>query len=273
MFIEHSPKKLIAELNTLRYRGGSRCCVSLVVTRGNLHDGHGAVMNAAKTVSDLVVVVIVPSNDKVQSNVVTATEFQDIGFVEQHGTDILYIPPEDLLYPRGSEQMASLQMPQTCFEQSDSELTLYLKVINTIQPDIMVWGEKNYIEFHHVRQLVRDLDIRTQMQCIPTVRHANGVAVSAHDNLLNVSENQTAPILFETLRNVAHAIRTGARTFSNLEKTARLALREAGFCVDIFAVLDEDNLQPATNLTTSYRIVGSATMDGIPIEDSLGLTL
>ena len=156
---------------------------------------------------------------------------------------------------------------------SPAVLTAHLKIINTAQPDIMIWGERNYLEYRHVRHMISDLDIRTQLQCIPTVRHANGVAVSSRDLLYGEELQDQLPVLFQTLRNTAHALRSGASNFSKVENTARIALKGAGFEIDFIHILDEDTLKPAGATTTSFRIVASATINGVPIEDSLGLAL
>jgi pantoate--beta-alanine ligase len=275
MIIARNASNLASELDALRYRGGSRCCVSMVTSRGTFHAGHGAVMNAAKTVSDLVVMAITPEPNQINGNVVSASEFQDIGFLEQHGVDILYAPVEEDLFPHGFDFMFHLQQPHACDELAVSTyvLTQHLKLINAIQPDIMVWGEKNFIEYHNVRQLINDLDIRTQIQCVPTVRHADGAAVSSAVEAMKGRLRDQAPILYETLNNVAHAIRTGARNIDKLERTARLALREAKLEITYLRILDEESLAPASNKTTTYRIVGSVKLGGSSVTDSLGLTL
>ncbi len=275
MIIARSAANLAHELDAIRFRGGTRRCVSLMSTGGNFHDGHGAVMNAAKTVSDIVVVAIVPEPNQNNSNVVTASEFQDIAFLEKHHVDVLYVPGEDEMFPGGFELMYQVQQPHPCaeFDAGSYRLTQHLKLINAVQPDIMVWGEKNFLEFHSVRQLISDLNIRTQVQCVPTVRHADGVAVSSTIAAMNQTERDKAPILWETLRNVAHAIRTGARGFEKLEKTARLALRGAGCHVQYFSILDEESLAPASHKTKTYRIVGSVKLGDRLVNDSLGLTL
>jgi|GEM_PF-1630092 len=284
MIIARGPQHLGQELDTLRFRGGTRRCVSLVTTRGDFHDGHGSVMNAARTVSDVVVVAIAPNPDRKTDNVVTATEFQDIGFVERHGVDVLYIPTEAELYPSGSDAVTNVYAPHLMQDSSactpisalhiDAQrLTLNLKMINACQPEIIVWGEKNFAEYFAVRKLVEDLDIRSQVQCIPTVRHANGLALSSFDNLLSNEDQDKAPVLYETLNNSAHAIRTGARHYTKIEKTARLALRGAGCDIESFRILDEDTLHPASADTQSFRIIGHVSLGGIPIIDSIGLTL
>ncbi len=277
MLIAHSPQKLINELDAMRFRGARRC-VSLVSTRGNLHDGHGSVIHAARTVSDIVIVAITPPETtprRSQGNVVSAPEFHDISFVEQHDVDVVYIPDETYLFPHGHACRVKLDYPHLCefVDNPTHNLSVHLKLINTVQPDIMVWGEKNYLEFHWLRELVRDLNIRTQMQCIPTVRHANGLAVSSDTSLLSHDEQAQAPILYETLNNIVHAIRTGARNFANLEKTARIALKGAGFDSILCKVLDDRTLQDACHDTHQFRIVGNVTLNGVPITDNLGLSL
>ncbi len=275
MHIANTPKKLHAELDKARaYRGRSRC-VSLVTTRGDLHAGHGAVINAAKTVSDVVVVAIIPNHHNQPDNIVTANEFHDIGFVEQHHADLLYAPTETVLFPNGARTLPTLQSETrgADYDVDAQALILHLKIINAVQPDICVWGEKQFLEYSAVKQLVADLDIRTQMQCIPTVRHANGVAVSAMDKIYPADDAQRVALVSQTLDNAAHAIRGGARNFDKVENTARVALKGAGFEIDYLRILDEHTLHGATLDSTSYRIVIEATLNGMPVEDNLGLSL
>jgi pantoate--beta-alanine ligase len=275
MIIARTATKLISELDAKRFRGGAQRCVSLVTMRGNFHDGHGSVINAAKTVSDLVVVALAPEPNRDATNVVSASEFQDLTFLEQHEVDVLYAPAEDHMFQRGYDFMFNVRQPHPCteFDIGSYRLTQHLKLINTVQPNIMVWGEKNFIEYHSVRQLINDLDIRTQVQCVPTVRHADGVAVCTAVEAMPFEERNKITILYATLNNVAHAIRTGARNFDKIEKTARLALRGANLQITYFRILDEENLAPASNKTTTYRIVGSVKLGNSSVTDSLGLTL
>jgi pantoate--beta-alanine ligase len=275
MIIARTATHLASELDALRFRNGAQRCVSLVTTRGGFHDGHGTVINAAGTVSDIVVVAVAPEPNQKNGNVVTASEFQDISYLENHDVDLLFAPAEDELFPQSFDFMVSVQQPHACniVDVGAYRLTQHLKLINAVNPNIMVWGEKNFVEFHSVRQMITDLDIRTQIQCVPTVRHGDGVAVSSAAESMTAHERATLPILYETLNNVAHAIRTGARTFSKLEKTARLALRGAGLQIEYFKILDEDNLGDATEKTTTYRILGGVKLGNVPVSDSIGLTL
>jgi pantoate--beta-alanine ligase len=275
MIIARTAANLAQELDATRYRGGARRFVGLVTMGGDFHDGHGAVMNAAKTVSDIVVVAIVPQPNRDNSNVVSASEFQDIAFLENHHVDVLYAPGDTEMFPQGFDAMFNVEQPVSFDDYGIGayRLTQHLKILHAVQPDVMVWGEKKFVEFHCVRALIRDLNVRTRVQCVPTVRHADGVAVCSAVEALAGAAREKLTILYETLNNVAHAIRTGAGNFEKLEKTARLALRGAGLDIDYFRILDEQNLATANDKTTTYRIVGSVKLDGRSVTDSLGLTL
>lgn len=275
MFITNSIAKLHNELDPIRHKGGRRRCISLVTVRPGLHEGHGAVINAAKTLSDALVVAILPGPRPHQppGNVVSATEFHDISFIENHTAQVLFKPSEDDLFPFDDDQMVKIEpcegMQGVDFEAES--LLAHLKVINIVQPDVMVWGEKKFIEYAYVRKLIAEMDIRTQVQCIPTVRHTNGVPVGREDE--SVLEDTDLPIIYQTLTNAAHAIKAGARNFDSVARTARLPLKGAGFKVAYFTVFDENTMRPATSDTTSYRIATRATINGKTYSDSLGLTL
>lgn len=272
MLIAHSVEKLHTELDRLRYAAGTRRCVSLITTHGQLHEGHGAVINAAKTVSDVVVVAIIPEVET-DDRVISANEFHDIGFVEKHGADLLFVLQQDYLLCAESRTQIKVQAPFPEFELDPERLRTHLCVLNAVQPEIMVWGERNFVEYATMRQLLQDLSLRTQLQCVPTVRHADGVPVATAVEVLAAEDRARLPVQFETLRNASHAIRAGARNWQKVENTARLALKGANFEVDYFRILDESTLQSADDKTAAFRIVTQARINGIPLMDSLGLAL
>ena len=277
MLIAHTPAKLHTELDALRTRGGRQQCVSLVTTRGEMHDGHGAVINAARTVGDIIVVAIMPPLGQTETadNLVTADQFQDIAFAERHETDVLYAPvPDPTTRTFATLDVKDLYSGPLHLDAPEATTLLeHVRILSAVQPDIVVWGERNYLEYRAVRQLITDLGLRTQIQCVPTVRHANGVAVSALDDELEEQERETLAILYQTLRNTAHAIRSGATNYSKVENTARIALKGAGFEIQYVKILDDHDLQPAGATTSSFRILCSVSLNSKTITDGLGLTL
>jgi pantoate--beta-alanine ligase len=278
MLIATSAANLVAELDVKRRQGGARQCVSLVIAGGNLHAGHEALITAARSLSDVVVVGITPNSQRDHSNVVSAGQFQDIAFIEQAEVDFLYTPSDQDALHVQMPGVFSLRLPAgypICGSKKlmAQSLALQLRFINTVQPDVVVCGERNYVEYRLLRQLVSDFAIRAQIQCIPTVRDTDGLALCANNVKLKGSERAQAPVLYQTLNNVAHAIRTGARNFDKLEKTARLALKGAGFHIESFAVYDDATLSAPSEETEAFRIMGNTQLGSHYLHDSLGLSL
>ena len=134
MFITNSSTKLHNQLDPIRFQGGRRQCVSLVTVHSGLHDGHGAVINAAKTVSDVLVVAILPRQRSAdaQGNVISATEFHDISYIEQHAAQVLYKPEENDLFPIDDESMVHVIKPENslAIDFDPNVLLTYLKILN-----------------------------------------------------------------------------------------------------------------------------------------------
>lgn len=275
MLIAHTPSNLHPQLDPLRFQHGKQTTLSLVTTRGAMHEGHGALIHAAATISDHVIVAKLPDTEPKDGKIVSAAEFQDISFSDQHSADVVYAPTQETLFPNGRENAPQLQMalPLSNLENDPVALIAHLKIINTIQPDLMVWGERNFIEYAQVRCMIETLALRTQLHCIPTVRHADGRAVSGTDELLDVQQERAVPVIYQTLQNVAHVIRSGGRNYRNIRRTARTALQGAGFEIQYFSILDEHTLIEPTDETRSFRFVCRVTLDGISMVDGMSLRL
>ncbi len=275
MLIARTQDHLLAELDVLRKNGHHAPRLSLVILKSPCHDGHGAVINAARTLSDQLLVVLIEDHINTVSNVVTASEFHDIGFIEHHKADMLYVPNETQLYPQGFNASCQTHLPT----QVDPEgkysyyLTTQLKLLNLVQPDVYVCGEKHCELTYFTRKMMHDLGLRSALQSVPIVRHADGAVVSATYAHLSEHQQQQVGLLFATLKDTAHAIKNGARNYPKVEKTARLALREAGFTINRYSILDENTFDHADSDTTKFRIVAETELDGIKLADNFGLAL
>ena len=272
MQIARSQNKLIQELNTAR-GGSTQPRVALVTCKGKCHDGHGAIINAARTLSDFVVVAFIPHHTHATDNVVSASEFHDIGFVEKHKADLLYLPSTEQLFATGFAGSAQIHLPTSIDAQGHYSyfLTTQIKLINLIQPDVVVSGEKQCERNHYLQQAMQDLGLRATLQLIPTVRHANGGIVDHGYDAL--PDPDKAGLLYETLKNAAHAISAGARNFNKIENTARVALRGGDIQVKNFSILDNTNFQPAQQDTRDFRLVAEVEVDQVALKDNLRLTL
>ena len=282
MLIATSTADLITDLDHLRgtsnEQSGPRKSVSLVVTSGDLHAGPRSVIKAAHSASDVVVVAITPNPHMAHRNLVATAQFKDTSLVDQARIDLLFVPSEQEFLHQQLPSAFSLRLPQGYPIDLDKNyleqtLTLNLSFYNIVNPDVIVYGERKYIEYRLLRQLVTDLSIRAQVHCLSTVRAGDGLALCSNNGKLTVSERSRAPILYQTLNNVIHALRTGARTFEKLKTSARIALKRAGFHIDSFAIYDDANLSAAQADTHEFRIIGDTLLGSHRLHDNMGIRL
>ena len=277
MIIARSEQHLKQELDKLRYCGSRPLNTCLVTSRAGVHEGNGAVINSARTLSDLVVVALYPDqrevHDHSESNVVSALEFHDIGFVEQHKVDLLYIPDEDELSAKGTQ----IQLQHTYLDGLDSALIknalTHIRRFNLIQPNVFCCGQKNIDAYFAIACLVKTLHIQVEIQNIPTVRHANGLPVDPIYDALSQDMQENAVLLYRTLQDAATAIQSGGRNFDKIVTTAKRALKSADFDIRRFDIIDESDLNTPNKKTTQFRIVAETLLGDFSLNDNIGFTL
>jgi pantoate--beta-alanine ligase len=120
--------------------------------------------------------------------------------------------------------------------------TVVLKLLNQVQPDLAVFGEKDYQQLTIIRRMVRDLDLPVEIRGVPTVREPTGLAMSSRNAYLSEDDRATAGLLYAVLCQVAEAMHLGCRNFSMIEVQQTTALTEAGFKVDYFAIRRQEDL-------------------------------
>ena len=267
---------------TWRRSGAS---VGLVITKGNLHQGHAALIGASLANHDLTVVASYAGPnlffDQQSYQTYPHNVDQDREFLEDFGVDLLFAPSEGELYPRGFDELIKVSLPRLGpvghhaqeFSYSIELVTLALKLCHIVQPQTLVYGEKHYQQLFYTELLLRDLDLPTSLRRVPVVREADGLAVSTKNQVLTAAERLQAPVLQQTLADMANAIAAGARNFSKIEQTARVALRGAGFKTDYLWVCDADTLQTPDTETRHYRILGAARLGAARLIDNLPLNL
>ena len=264
-------------------RSGST--VGLVITKGNLHQGHAALIGASLANHDLTVVASYAGPnlfyDQQSYQTYPQSTAGDRDFLEQLGVDLLFTPSEGELYPRGFSDLVKVQLPRLGpvghhtqeYAYSTELVTLALKLCNVVQPQHLIYGEKHYQQLFYTELLLRDLNLPTSLHRVPVVRESDGLAVSTKNQSLSAAERQQAPVLKQTLADMANAIAAGARNFAKIEQTARVALRGAGFKTDYLWVCDAETLQSPDADTRHYRILGAARLGSVRLIDNLPLNL
>jgi pantoate--beta-alanine ligase len=259
---------LKAELVALRAGGAT---VGFVPTMGALHDGHLALVRHAKSICDKVVVSIfvnplqfAPTEDLDRY---PRDEAGDIARLQSVGCDLVYLPTVDVLYPKNFVSRIEMNGPALGLETDfrpqffSGVATVVSKLFNQVRPDVAVFGEKDFQQLAVVRAMVRDFDMGIDVVGLPTVREADGLALSSRNAYLTPEERTIAPKLHQTLE----AIRDGAEI-----EQAKIDLQSAGFGqVDYIALRDADTLGEITPETKSRRLLAALWLGKTRLIDNI----
>lgn len=226
--------------------------VGFVPTMGALHEGHLTLVREAGQRADRVVasVFVNPTQFAAHEDLGTypRQEARDAELLAGAGCDLLFAPSVDEMYPAGATTTISVGGPAEGLEgefrpQMFGGVALVVaKLLNQVQPDVAVFGEKDWQQLMVVRRLVRDLDIPTEIIGLPTMRDGHGLALSSRNAYLSAAELEIARQLNGALAEAGAAAASGS-SLDIIEQEAREALLRAGFShVDYVAVRRADDL-------------------------------
>lgn len=256
--------------------------VALVPTMGALHAGHLELVRLAKARCSRAVVSIfvnpaqfAPHED---FDRYPRDEAGDLAKLASGGCDLVWSPARAEMYPEG---FATRITPAGAAEGLESDFrqhffggvaTVCCKLFTQVAPDIAVFGEKDYQQLAVVRQMVRDLDLPPEIVGLPTVREADGLAMSSRNAYLSPDQRRTAPTIHAVITAVAEAARQGAAIDKAVAEGTR-TLASAGFKVDYLEVRDAETLKAAEPGTQRpLRVLVAAWLgktrliDNVPIE-------
>jgi pantoate--beta-alanine ligase len=228
--------------------------VGLVPTMGAIHDGHLSLVRALLNRCDRIVVSLFvnPTQFGPNEDIATypANEELDAARLASAGVDLLYAPCVAEMYPDGFATTVTVSgiSAGLCGTFRPGHFagvaTVVSKLLLQAEPDIAIFGEKDYQQLQVVRRLVRDLDIPSSIVGVPTVRESDGLALSSRNAYLSPAERAIAPVLNRTLHRVAARLRAGDAAREAAE-WGRRELAAAGFGpVDYLEVRDSDTLAP-----------------------------
>jgi len=254
--------------------------VGLVPTMGALHAGHLALVAAAQTQCRRVVASIFVNprqfGPREDFSTYPRPEADDLAKLAEAEADLAYIPAVAEMYPDGFTTTISLGGPAEPLEGAhrpghfDGVATVVAKLLTQAAPDAAFFGEKDYQQLLVVRRMARDLNLPVEIVGVPTVREADGLALSSRNVYLSPDERRVAPQLCRAMREAASAIGQGTPPGSAIAR-AILALGEAGFQVEYLELRDVDTLAPLTTLSRPARLLAAAHLgrtrliDNIPV--------
>lgn len=215
--------------------------VAFVPTMGNLHAGHLRLIEHARAAAGRVVSSVFvnplqfgPSEDYGRY---PRTLDQDREKLAAAGCDLLFAPAVDEMYPRGQAGLCRVSLPhyseilegQFRPGHFDGVATVVNILFNLVQPDLALFGEKDYQQLLVIRRMVEDLHLPVEIRGVPTEREADGLAMSSRNQYLSPEERQRAAALYATLRSVADQLTAGRRDFETLAQEALKRLHAQGF--------------------------------------------
>ncbi len=255
--------------------------VGLVPTMGALHKAHMALVDAAQTACDRVVVTIFvnpaqfgPDEDL---SSYPRRERQDIDMLRAANVDLLFAPPVEEVYPQGfattvtvagvSEGLCGDHRPG----HFDGVATVVTKLLLQSLPDVAVFGEKDFQQLQVIKRLVRDLDIPVRIQPVPTVREADGLAISSRNVHLSATERETAVHLYRVLTETAGRLAAGTPP-DKAAAAGVAALQEAGFTkVDYLEARDAETLAAPMEGHRPLRILAAAWLGETRLIDNVSV--
>jgi pantoate--beta-alanine ligase len=215
--------------------------VAFVPTMGNLHAGHLQLVRHARAIADHVVVSIFVNplqfgqNEDYASYPITLE--QDKAALMVVGADLLFMPTVSEIYAGGLGHATQVVVPglNTLLEGEfrpthfNGVTTVVAKLFNMIQPDVAVFGEKDFQQLLIIRRMVSDLAMPIAIEAVETMREADGLAMSSRNSYLSAAERAIAPQLYQTLLDVRDIVLRGGHDLAAVEQEAMAQLREAGF--------------------------------------------
>ena len=259
--------------------GGER--VGLVPTMGALHEGHLSLVARALENCDRVVVTLFVNPKQFGPNEDFARyprdEQADAAKLAAAGADLLYAPDVATMYGAGFATTVTVTGLTDGMEGAvrpghfAGVATVVAKLLNQAGADDAYFGEKDYQQLCVIRRMAGDLDIATRIHGVPTVREADGLALSSRNAYLTPAQRKAAPALQRALAEAAAALMQGAAVTPTLD-TARAAILKAGFdAVDYVELRDADTLAPLASLTRPARLLAAARLGQTRLIDNLAV--
>ncbi len=259
-------------------RDGRR--IGLVPTMGALHDGHLALVDDARRRADLVVLSLFVNPlqfaagedlDRYPRDLA-----RDVALAAARGVDLLFAPTVEEMYGAGRELRIVGGATANLWEGAirpghfDGVLTVVAKLFNIIQPQLASFGQKDIQQVTLVRQLIEQLNIPVELSMVPTVREADGLALSSRNVYLSASERVTARALSAALRAAAQGWSRGERDAAVLHAFAEAVLAGApGIVTDYIAVVDGARMLPADAVVAGSIMAVAARVGSTRLIDNI----
>ena len=259
--------------------------IGFVPTMGNLHAGHLQLLRQATTLADYVVVSIFVNPMQFGPGEDFATYPRtfdaDKAALQAEGVDLLFMPEVREIYTDDLGQVTRVEVPgfegDLCGRFRPGFFTGIATVVtglfNRVQPDIAVFGGKDYQQLVMIKRLVRDLCMPVEVHGVETVREADGLAMSSRNGYLDAAERAGAAQLYQVLGEVKAGLEAGGRDFAALEQQAMERLLDAGFKPDYVSIREQDSLRVPGPGSSQLVVLAAATLGTTRLIDNIRLSV
>lgn len=253
--------------------------MALVPTMGNLHDGHLFLVETAKARADRVVVSIFVNPAQFGPNEDFAayprTEAEDLEKLNAAQADAVFMPEVAEVYASGSATMITVGgiSEKHCGASRPGHFsgvaTIVCKLFNMAQPDVALFGEKDFQQLAVIRRMVDDLNIPVAIVGVPTVREGDGLAMSSRNGYLTTEQRNVAPALYRALCAARDALLAGETDMQSLQQRQISFLQQAGMQPDYFSICRSSDLEEAMAGDTDIVILAAAKIGRARLIDNM----
>ena len=254
--------------------------IGLVPTMGALHEGHRALIRAARLRCDALVVSIFvnPTQFGPQEDLAKYPRpiSQDRALCRKEGVDICFEPTVEAMYPSGFQTMVTLPAIARRWEGEvrphhfSGVAIVVTKLFGIVRPQISLFGQKDFQQSTLVRQLVKDLNLGVEIVVCPTVREADGLAMSSRNVYLSPDERKRAVTLYKSLQAGAEAIQRGVTNGATIQEAMVQVIKgESAMTIDYLAVCDPHRLEPLSAVTSRVVLLGAVRIGSVRLIDNL----
>lgn len=255
--------------------------IALVPTMGNLHDGHLSLVALAREHAERVVVTIFVNptqfGEGEDYQTYPRTLERDKRHLKRVKADLLFTPDVDTIYPFGIDAATSVTVPVLTEEfcglsrpgHFDGVTSVVTRLFSLVQPDVAVFGQKDYQQQLVIRRLVADMHLPIQVLSGETLREDDGLAMSSRNQYLSDEERRAAPQLHAALQQVADALTTGNEDYAALETAAMERLEQHGFEPEYISIRRAENLAPPDRDSDQLVVLAAARLGKARLIDNL----
>jgi len=278
----HSKDELAELLSEWRHNDEH---VALVPTMGNLHAGHVALVEFAREHAERVVVSIFVNptqfGEDEDFDEYPRTLERDQRRLKMSAADVIFAPSVETVYPFGTSNPTTISVPvlteNFCGASRpghfDGVTTVVARLFSLVQPDVAVFGQKDYQQQLVLRRMAEDMNLPVSIVTSKTVREDDGLAMSSRNSYLTEEQRAIAPLLYKAISSVGDDLQNGRRDFVELESAAKQVLQDAGFEVDYFDIRRAQNLEIPDRDCDELVVLAAAQLGEARLIDNIIVTV